>query len=144
MNFSKFTGSFSTTPINSGLELINYFYFLFGKESFDILRDQLKLYSIQVNPHRTVNISDTDVRHFIGINNLFLAAYLRVLTIKLRTISAIVVSIVVCLLKLSSWQAACSSIPQKNISRYDNRHYLYRLIATDNVCCSDKIVFFFV
>ena len=64
---SKFTGSFPTPPTYSGLEPIDHFYSMFGKESFDILKDQENLYSVQVNPNRPMNIFDTDIRQFIGI-----------------------------------------------------------------------------
>ena len=64
---SKFTGSFPMPPIYSELEPIDYFYLMFGKESFDILKDQSNLYSAQVNPNRPMNISDTEIRQFIGI-----------------------------------------------------------------------------
>ncbi len=40
---------------------------MFGKESFDILKDQLNLYSVQVNPNRSANISETEIRQFVGI-----------------------------------------------------------------------------
>ena len=68
---SKFTGSFPTPPTYSELEPIDYFYSMFGKESFDILKDQANLYSVQVNPNRPMNIFDTDIRQFIGISNHF-------------------------------------------------------------------------
>ena len=65
---SKFTGSFPTPPTYSELEPIDYFYSMFGKESFDILKDQA---TVQVNPNRPMNIFDTDIRQFIGIFNHF-------------------------------------------------------------------------
>ena len=68
---SKFTGSFPTPPTYSELEPIDYFYSMFGKELFDILKDQANLYSVQVNPNRPMNIFDTDIRQFIGIFNHF-------------------------------------------------------------------------
>ena len=68
---SKFTGSFLAPPTYSELEPIDYFYSMFGKESFDILKDQANLYSVQVNPNRPMNIFDTDIRQFIGIFNHF-------------------------------------------------------------------------
>ena len=58
---STFTGSFPTPPIDSELEPIHYFYLTFGKGSFDILKDQSNLYSVQVTPNQLVNISDTDI-----------------------------------------------------------------------------------
>ncbi|CAF0781681.1 unnamed protein product [Rotaria sordida] len=54
-------------PNHSGLEPIDYFYFMFGKESFDILKEQSNLYSVQVNPNRPVNISESEIRQFVGI-----------------------------------------------------------------------------
>ena len=68
---SKFTGSFPTPPTYSELEPIDYFYSMFGKESFDILKDQANLHSVEVNPYRPMNIFDTDIRQFIGIFNYF-------------------------------------------------------------------------
>ncbi|CAF2058572.1 unnamed protein product [Rotaria magnacalcarata] len=54
-------------PNHSGLEPIDYFYTMFGKESFDILKEQSNLYSVQVNPNRPVNISESEIRQFVGI-----------------------------------------------------------------------------
>ena len=68
---SKFTGSSPTPPTYSELEPIDYFYSMFGKESFDILKNQANLYSIEVNPNRPMNIFDTDIRQFIEIFNHF-------------------------------------------------------------------------
>ena len=56
-------------PNTSEQEPIDYFYSMFGKESFDILKDQSNLHSVQVIPNRSVNISDTDIRQLIGILN---------------------------------------------------------------------------
>lgn len=53
--------------MNSEPEPIDYFYSMFGKESFDILKDQSNLYSVQVNPNRPINISETEIHQFIGI-----------------------------------------------------------------------------
>ena len=64
---STFSGNFPTPQIDSELEPINYFYSMFGKESFDILKDQSNLHSVQVTPNRSVNISHTDIRQLIGI-----------------------------------------------------------------------------
>ena len=68
---SQFTGSFPTPPTYSELEPIDYFYSMFGKESFDILKDQANLYSVQINLYRPMNIFDTDIHQFIGIFNHF-------------------------------------------------------------------------
>ncbi|CAF1602945.1 unnamed protein product [Adineta ricciae] len=64
---SPFTGSFPPPPIDSEPEPIDYFCSMFGKESFNILKDQSNLYSVQTNPNRPANISDTEIRQFIGI-----------------------------------------------------------------------------
>ena len=64
---STFSGSFPTLPIDSELEPIDYFYSIFGKESFDILKDQSNLHSVQVTPNRSVNISNTDIPQLVGI-----------------------------------------------------------------------------
>ncbi|CAF1619795.1 unnamed protein product [Adineta ricciae] len=54
-------------PTNSEFEPVDYFYSMFGKDSIDILKNQSNLYSVQINPNRPVNISDTEIRQFIGI-----------------------------------------------------------------------------
>lgn len=64
---STFIGGSPPPPNHSGLEPIDYFYSMFGKESLDILKDQSNLYSVQVNPNRPVNISESEIRQFIGI-----------------------------------------------------------------------------
>lgn len=57
-----FTRSFPTRPVGSELETIDYFYLMFGEKSFDILKDQSNLYSVQVNPNRALNISENNIR----------------------------------------------------------------------------------
>ncbi|CAF4209597.1 unnamed protein product [Rotaria magnacalcarata] len=64
---STFVGGSLPPPNHSGLEPIDYFYTMFGKESFDILKEQSNLYSVQVNPNRPVNISESEIRQFVGI-----------------------------------------------------------------------------
>jgi hypothetical protein len=64
---STFIGGLPPPSSHSELEPIDYFYSMFGKESFDILKDQTNLYSVQVNPNRPVNVSETEIRQFIGI-----------------------------------------------------------------------------
>lgn len=57
---ATFTQHFPTPPID-------YFCLMFGKESLGILKDQSNLYSVQMNPNRPANISETEIRQFIGI-----------------------------------------------------------------------------
>lgn len=64
---STFVESLPPPPINSAQEPIDYFYSMFGKESFNILKNQSNLYSVQVNPNRPVNISETEIHQFIVI-----------------------------------------------------------------------------
>ena len=64
---ATFTQYFPTPPIDPELEPIDYFYLMFGKESFGILKDQSNLYSVQVNPNRPANISENEIQQFIGI-----------------------------------------------------------------------------
>ncbi|CAF3137077.1 unnamed protein product [Rotaria sp. Silwood2] len=64
---STFIGGSLPLPNHSGLEPIDYFYSMFGKESFDILKEQSNLYSVQVNPNQPVNISESEIRQFVGI-----------------------------------------------------------------------------
>ncbi|CAF1070818.1 unnamed protein product [Rotaria sp. Silwood1] len=64
---STFIGGSLPPPNHSGLEPIDYFYSMFGKESFDILKEQSNLYSVQVNPNQPVNISESEIRQFVGI-----------------------------------------------------------------------------
>lgn len=40
---------------------------MFGKKSLDPWKDQSNLYSVQVNPNRPLNISETDIRQFVRI-----------------------------------------------------------------------------
>lgn len=40
---------------------------MFGKDSFELLKDQSNLSSTQTNPNRPVDISDAEIRQFIGI-----------------------------------------------------------------------------
>ncbi|CAF4590981.1 unnamed protein product [Rotaria sp. Silwood2] len=64
---STFIGGSLPPPNHSGLEPIDYFYSMFGKESFDILKEQSNLYSVQVNPNQPVNISESEIHQFVGI-----------------------------------------------------------------------------
>ena len=64
---STFIGGSLPPPNHSVLEPIDYFCSMFGKESFDILKEQSNLYSVQVNPNRPVNISESEIRQFVGI-----------------------------------------------------------------------------
>ena len=64
---STFVHSLPPPPIDTETEPLDYFYMMFGKESFNILKDQSNLYSVQVNPNRPVNISETEIHQFIGI-----------------------------------------------------------------------------
>ena len=64
---STFIGDSLPPPNHSAPEPIDYFYSMFGKESFDILKEQSNLYSLQVNPNRPINISESEIRQFVGI-----------------------------------------------------------------------------
>ena len=54
---STFAGN--SPPIPTSIEEpIDYFYSMFGQDSFTLLKEQSNLYSVQVNPNRPVQISD--------------------------------------------------------------------------------------
>ena len=65
---STFVNSLPPPSINTEPEPIDYFYMMFGKESFNLLKDQSNLYSVQVNQNRPANISEIDIHQFIGIS----------------------------------------------------------------------------
>ena len=67
---STFSGSIPPSPpppITSELKPIDYFCSMFGKDSFQFLKEQSNLYSVQVNPNRPLAVSETEIRQFIGI-----------------------------------------------------------------------------
>ena len=67
---STFSGSIPPPPpppIDPELEPIDYFYSIFGKNSFQLLEEQSNLYSVQVNPNRPIAVSEIEIRQFIGI-----------------------------------------------------------------------------
>ena len=63
---STFSGNMPPPPITEP-KSIDYFYEMFGKESFQILKEQSNLYSAQVNPNRPADITETEIHQFIGI-----------------------------------------------------------------------------
>lgn len=58
---STFSGSIPP-PINSELKSIDYFYSMFGKNSFQLLEEQSNLYFVQANPNRPVVVSEIEIR----------------------------------------------------------------------------------
>ncbi|CAF4434747.1 unnamed protein product [Rotaria magnacalcarata] len=54
-------------PDNDELEPIDYFHFMFGKQSISLLTNQSNLYSVQKDPNKPVRISETEMAQFIGI-----------------------------------------------------------------------------
>ena len=70
--FVSLTSTFSRSippplPITSELKPIDSFYSMFGKDSFQLLKEQSNLYSVQVNPNRPLAVSETEIRQFIRI-----------------------------------------------------------------------------
>ena len=55
---STFSGNMPPPPITEP-KPIDYFYEMFGKDSFQILKEQSNLYSVQVNPNRPADITET-------------------------------------------------------------------------------------
>ena len=58
---STLIGGLPPSPIDSKPEPTDYFHSIFGKEFFEISKDQSNLYCIQVNPNRPVNRSDFEI-----------------------------------------------------------------------------------
>ncbi|CAF1406134.1 unnamed protein product [Rotaria sordida] len=62
-----FVDNMPPPPVRDELQSIDYFYFLFGKQSTTLLTNQSNLYSVQKNPNKPVRISETEMEYFIGI-----------------------------------------------------------------------------
>ncbi|CAF3675943.1 unnamed protein product [Rotaria socialis] len=64
---ADFADNLPPPPINDELEPIDYFYFMFRKQSMTLLTNQSNLYSVQKDPNKPVCISETEMALFIGI-----------------------------------------------------------------------------
>ncbi|CAF4296558.1 unnamed protein product, partial [Rotaria sordida] len=64
---ADFVDNMPPPPIRDELQPIDYFYFLFGKQSTTLLTNQSNLYSVQKNPNKPARISETEMEYFIGI-----------------------------------------------------------------------------
>lgn len=54
-------------PTDDELKPIDYFNAMFGINSYALLTEQSNLYSVQFNPNKPANISETEIRQFIGV-----------------------------------------------------------------------------
>ena len=64
---ADFVDSLTSPPIHDELQPIHYLYFMFAKQSTTLLTNQSNLYSVQKDPNKPVRISETEMKHFIGI-----------------------------------------------------------------------------
>ena len=64
---ADFIDNLTSPPILDELQPIDYFYLMFGKQSTTLLTNQSNLYSGQKDPNKPARISETEMKHFIGI-----------------------------------------------------------------------------
>ncbi|CAF4471541.1 unnamed protein product [Rotaria socialis] len=69
---ADFADNLPPPPINDELEPIDYFYFMFRKQSMTLLTNQSNLYSVQKDPNKPVCISETEMALFIDIATVLL------------------------------------------------------------------------